>query len=249
MKISDKDLNYLEGRMFSDYYNFKVTNSNMNLDREDYIAELVQGKKVIHLGFADHIENVDRKIKNGTWFHSILCDASERCLGVDINEETVEYIKNKYDMKDVLCGDITESGLEVIKEECWDYLILGEVLEHIENPIGFLKSIQEAYGPYFKYILITVPNAFYAGNFLNGLKGKEHINPDHKFWFTPFTIAKVITCSGYKIDEIIFANNKPEPERAITLNLKGRIVKTILTRLYKKQETFKQTLIAIASQV
>jgi hypothetical protein len=35
---------------------------------------------------------------------------------------------------------------------------------------------------------------------------KEIINSDHRFWFTPYTISKVVASAGYYPERIIYAN-------------------------------------------
>ena len=35
---------------------------------------------------------------------------------------------------------------------------------------------------------------------------KEIINSDHRFWFTPYTISKVLASAGYKPEKITYSN-------------------------------------------
>jgi hypothetical protein len=35
---------------------------------------------------------------------------------------------------------------------------------------------------------------------------REVINSDHRFWFTPYTISKVLVSAGYIPDKIIYSN-------------------------------------------
>lgn len=52
--------------------------------------------------------------------------------------------------------------------------------------------------------MLTVPNALgliYMSMALN--EGCENINSDHKYWFTPYTIQKVLYSAGYETEEII----------------------------------------------
>ena len=48
----------------------------------------------------------------------------------------------------------------------------------------------------------------------------EIINSDHRFWFTPYTIAKVLVSAGYKPDKISYAN-------LLSLNVKELIIRKI----------------------
>jgi hypothetical protein len=77
-------------------------------------------------------------------------------------------------------------------------MILGEVLEHIDNPVLFLSALRTKYGQYVKHMIITVPNAFALDNLQFAFKNLEFVNTDHRFWFTPFTLAKVGSEAGLK---------------------------------------------------
>lgn len=246
MFITKEDLLYLKGEKFSDDYTFNVSNQTVRASREEYIAQLVSDRYVIHLGFADHSTNISRKIDNGTWFHNILCHSAEKCIGIDINREAIDYVEKTHGISDVYYGDITKNDIDVIKTEKWDYLILGEVLEHIQNPIEFLEMIKENYGDSIDKIIITVPNAFYYRNFINNLSGIEQVNPDHKYWFTPYTLLKNVVSSGYDAEELVILDNKVEEDRSVKLNFKGRLVQNLLNRVVLNKPLFNQTLVCIA---
>jgi hypothetical protein len=103
--------------------------------------------------------------------------------------------------KDVVCGDITE-GIDEVYKNKWDYIIMGEILEHVENPCSFLNKVSHACKESIEKILITVPNAFRLNNFNLAKNGIELINSDHYYWFTPYTLMKVLANSGYEPEHI-----------------------------------------------
>jgi hypothetical protein len=92
----------------------------------------------------------------------------------------------------------------------WDYIVAGEVLEHIDDPVMFLKAIREKYGACTERIIITVPNALSYTNFRFALRNIEMINSDHRFWFTPFTLLKVATQAGIVVEDFdLCVDNEP----------------------------------------
>ena len=175
------------------------------------------GKKVIHVGCVDHLPLVDAKIANDTWLHKLLSDKATRCLGIDINAEGIDYIK-KIGYEDSLTIDLIEDkASKIILDDHWDYLILGELMEHIDNPVMFLSQIREKYGHVIDKVLITVPNGLRWINFKRMLRNKEVINSDHRFWFTPYTMAKICTHAGLEIEEFNFVlDYKMHPLSVIT---------------------------------
>ncbi|GHV66149.1 hypothetical protein AGMMS49928_00120 [Spirochaetia bacterium] len=47
-----------------------------------------------------------------------------------------------------------------LENEKFDYAILGEVVEHVNDPVFFLKNIKENLKDGVEKIIITVPYAF-----------------------------------------------------------------------------------------
>lgn len=89
---------------------------------------------------------------------------------------------------------------DILKNE-WDYIVLGEILEHVDNPVEFLEKILKNYGKNIKNILITVPNILSTGRILEIKKNNgEMINSDHRYWFSPYTLLKVTERAGIKIE-------------------------------------------------
>lgn len=202
--FSIEDFKYLCGEKFATRRKFAYSSPAGKETRIGYILSKSKGKKVIHLGFADHnAEVITEKIEKGNWLHKNICEVSTRCIGIDINEEATEFVKDHYKISDIYAGDIFTDDFPALFEEEWDYIILGEILEHVDDPVSFLTRLKGRIGPIAGKIIITVPNAFHYKNFRNAWKGTEAINTDHRYWFTPFTLAKVMTRANISIDEIV----------------------------------------------
>ncbi len=194
---------YISNQKFSDGFYYTLESDNEYLNRKEFLMNKLTGKTVIHLGFADHLDEIDVKISNDTWLHGNLVKVAQECIGLDINTETISYLKKKYNQQDIYDADITNetqmNELLVIK---YDYLIIPDVIEHIDNPIAFLTRIVELHKGRFEHVIITVPNAFNIGNFMNAYANTECINTDHNFWFSPYTITRDVTKAGLEVKEI-----------------------------------------------
>lgn len=188
---------YLSGAVFNENVSFEYEFSRPLRHRMDVLLGLAVGKRVLHIGCCDHIPLVKDKIANGTWLQSRLTDVASSCVGIDIDYDAVEKARAISGLDNIFYGDITSpTKIPQIDEQVFDYVILGEVLEHIGNPVSFLGTFVSNYGANIKNIVITVPNAFTAGNVKNVLKMKETINSDHRFFFTPYTLSKVAWDAG-----------------------------------------------------
>ena len=140
--------------------------------RPDVIFNIVRNKKVLHLGCTDHSSVIDWKINNDRFLHKQLSDITRECLGIDINTAAAEYLK-KYDIDNIIIKDITTPGIEEILSSKWDYLLMAEMLEHVDDPVAFLKSIAKEYKNNIERIIITVPNAFGLIHLIDELKSKS----------------------------------------------------------------------------
>lgn len=204
MKFTQEDYMYLKGTKFSNGYNMKLENNPL-YSRNEEILRILEGVNVIHIGCCDHIPLIPEKIEKHIWLHGLLDECCANVCGVDIDQESVDYVNsNGYAKHDVICADVTSSDLaNIFCRGRFDYVLLGEILEHVDNPVTFLKAMKinfSKYGFDGKYV-ITVPNAFcFQRNVYT--KGIEGINTDHRYWFTPYTLAKVMYQAGIHPEEI-----------------------------------------------
>lgn len=206
MKFDDLTKEYLQGEKFSNgaIIHLNDTRSTI-LYRDDYLLQISKNKKILHLGFVDHLPLIDEKIAKGNWLHKKLMDVSETCYGIDINKEGIQYIQDKYDYKDLFALDIlTDTIPEVILHTNFDYILIPDVIEHIGNPVDFLSAIRQRFKNNVANIVVTTPNATRYDNVINTFKNVECINTDHRFWFTPYTISKIVIDAGYKINSLDF---------------------------------------------
>ena len=119
----------------------------------------------------------------------------------------------------------------------FDYAILGEVLEHVDNPVLFIASIIDSYRENIDRLIITVPNAFSSWHNKMAKKGIECINSDHRYVFTPYTLTKVLNEAGMEVEEIVFADPN--------LNIIEKIYRKITSRTACKRPWLSRTLVCV----
>ncbi len=241
MKLDPQTLEYLKGNKFSNSLDVPYSYYQAIPDRIKLLTNLTKQKKVLHLGCLDHLPLIEQKIKAGKWLHKELTDHTVKCLGVDIDEETNEYVKSKFGFQNIILRDITGEPIPEVLAEYWDYAILGELLEHIDNPVHYLREIKKKYGKVIDKLVITVPNVLTMQVFVQAKKSREKINSDHRYWFTPYTIAKVMQQAGIEIEEVYFANR-------IQLSFLGLVRAKLITLLGgtpKYGFTYSSSLVAI----
>ena len=125
--------------------------------------------KVLNVVCADYFPQIERKRAQGRWLHDVHTIASNMCIGIDINSEAVEFVQS-LGIQNMLCAYLTRSVPE-IEEQTWDVAVLGELIEHLNDPIGFLKALLANIGRRVNEIVITTPNAFFFGLLQVATKG------------------------------------------------------------------------------
>lgn len=204
MVYSELIQDYLTGKKFSNGGVVDLSNKRIEkLNRDEYLVDMAKDKNILHVGFVDHLPLIDEKIKKGNWLHKKLMNVSNLCYGVDINKEGIEYIQKRYKYDNLYSVDITSETIpKEILDIKFDYILIPDVIEHIGNPVSFLQAIRKRFMHNTESIILTTPNAFRWNNFINAFKHVEVINTDHRFWFTPFTLSKIVIDSGYTIKNL-----------------------------------------------
>jgi hypothetical protein len=225
MKIDTEVLKYLKGDVLDTSLTIELRKKKYEIvSREAAITNIIRNKNVIHLGCSDHVQIINEKIKNNIWLHKLITDNARSCIGIDIDKESIDYIREKLGFTNVYHGDILNDTFSTLTDRQWDYAVFGELIEHIGDPVSFLKSFKERYGNHVQRFIITVPNIYNKLQFRNMLQYKEVINSDHRFWFTPYTITKVLVSAGYSPENISYSNLY----RLNTSELVARKIKRIL---------------------
>ena len=126
-------------------------------------------------------------------------------IGIDISKRAVDYVKNKgyeaYEL-DVLSDDF----VKFLGNKYFDYIIITEVLEHIQDPEKVVVAIKNHFN---KSIFISIPNSGFFLHRLRLLFGRfpvvvivQHVKEHVRFW----TLKDFIYwCNylGYNVDNII----------------------------------------------
>ena len=94
-------------------------------------CDLARGKSVLDIGVVEHTRDAATSMD---WLHGHLKRHASRCLGVDLLEEEVKYLRAQG--YEIIVADITQSPLP----EKFDVIIGDEVLEHLDAPGMFMKN-------------------------------------------------------------------------------------------------------------
>lgn len=194
---------YLSGRTFSNSGEFQIGRTPL-IDRVELITRLARDKRVMHLGCADHLPLIQQKRADGSYLHDRIADVSRHLVGVDTNAAALDEMRaagidNLY-LPDALPAD-----------EAFDLVVAPDVIEHVGNVEEFLRYA----GSFGCSVLITTPNALRMHN--RTRLRSELVNTDHRYWFSPYTLARSVVAAGLEIDAFYYTGGfaKRTPLRSL----------------------------------
>ncbi len=115
--------------------------------------------------------------------------------GVDFSPSAVEAAKQHYQIE-VHLGELQGAQLA---PESFDYIHLSHVLEHVTDPVDFLRSVNRLLKP-SGLLYIETPNAASLGFRLSKERWLHLDSPRHLFLFTPSTLAACLSAAGLQLE-------------------------------------------------
>jgi 2-polyprenyl-3-methyl-5-hydroxy-6-metoxy-1,4-benzoquinol methylase len=118
------------------------------------------------------------------------------CVGIDISEKAVNQAKLEFG-NHYICTSIKDYAEKEI--ESFDFIILAEVIEHINEPISFFKSLWKMIKPHGRVIITTPNNSFYPSDII----WTGDYPPVHCWWFNEksfYYIGKILDADIKLID-------------------------------------------------
>lgn len=214
---------FISGKKFSNGVRFKpLADAYDKPGRLDYLEEISRAKRVIHFGFADHVPLIPEKIRQNKWLHKRLQGVAKEVVGLDLDSESVRYCKEEIGVEGIYAFDVFKDALPgEVASGRWDIVVMGEILEHVDNPVEFLETMHRVFAPVAKQLVVTVPNALCSLNITEALKGNEYINTDHRYWFSPFTLVKVAHRAGFEVEKLSYCS-APMPRRSLRRYIENR---------------------------
>lgn len=172
------------------------------IDRIEFLINSCKGKRVLHIGFLDS-PFLEERFISSEMLHSKLRCESAFVYGIDVNVQDLEKYRR-------LTGDANnctlnlsenEVALEIFEKMKFDVVLIPEVLEHISNPGKFLKNLYQICVIHQSKLIATVPNAFNFEFFLEAANYHEIVHPEHYFYFSPFTIRKLLESEKFVVQQ------------------------------------------------
>jgi len=209
--------------------------------RLDLFREHLVNKNVLHIGCTDWPDTED-EVERKELLHQYLenITGSSEPFGIDTSVEGIK-IMQKSGIKDVFTGDIYNLHNDKnLLNKRFDTLLIPEVIEHLVNPGLALESVKTYIlktNPTCE-VIFTVPNYHNLWyNLLSGLKNKEVVHPDHKFYFSYRTFRTLIENYNFEVDDFYFVLYFKYPTdrlKRVFLKVLSKVSPSVGTYLYFK---------------
>lgn len=158
----------------------------------DFIIQLVSGRRVLDIGVVSHSA---RYFDQPEWRHGRIAKAAAYCVGIDILEPLVAELNGRG--FNVRCVDATS---DADLGERFDVVFIGDVLEHVDNPVALLAFACRHLSEDGRLYAAT-PNPF-SRKFLRQFRkanGALVTNLDHVSWITPTLAMELARRSGLSL--------------------------------------------------
>jgi len=172
------------------------------VDRLDFIQSRANGRSVFDLGALDETA-FDTKQGSPHWLHARLCMSARSVVGMDnstrLPAEGIETINGGR----IVHADILDLGPVVEAYGVPDLIVAGELIEHLPDTLGFLRSLK--LNPRLRHVEFTfsTPNACAWHNGLIGLLGRESMHRDHLQIYSYKTLRTLFERAEIELQELV----------------------------------------------
>lgn len=171
------------------------------VDRLDMMSELVRGKRVFDLGALDETA-IDAKRGEDNWLHARLCREATWVVGMDNSKclpaEGMETAANGR----IIHADIFDLASEVERHGRPDVIVAGELIEHLPDTQGFLRSLRANTALHGVAFVFSTPNACCWHNGIVGLIGRESMHKDHLQIYSYKTLRTLFARTGIELESL-----------------------------------------------
>src|SRR5688500_1485267 len=173
------------------------------VDRIEFVAAACRARAVLDLGAMDETA-YNSKRGRGTWLHEASAATAHRVIGVDDSDLVPESGLVTSANSEIRRGDVTaiDDWLEV-NAFIPEVVVAGELIEHVPNPLQFLRSLRSSERLRGCTLIVTTPNATAVHNVAIGFLSRESTHHDHLCILSYKTLNTLFHRAGFSKWEIV----------------------------------------------
>lgn len=168
-----------------------IRHIHIETDVTSFMLNATIGKRVLDVGMVAHTASY---VAAPGWRHQQIRTSASYCLGIDILADLVATLAAQgYNVK---CVDATSN---VDLGELFDIIFIGDVIEHVDNPVALLRFAKRHLARNGR-ALVTTPNPFSRKFFRRFMAdGLSVVNLDHIAWITPSMALELGRRAGFPL--------------------------------------------------
>lgn len=166
--------------------------------RSPFVVERCRGRVVLDLGCRDETALV--KCGTPQWLHGEILKVAKEVVGVDLAQDIPSEGLATGPNGKILQGDVNQLE-QVVRGQMFDVVVAGELLEHLTDPLAFLRQLRRLYPG--RELVLTTPNATALSNVILALGSRESNHHDHLAIFSVKTLNTLCLRAGFQDWDII----------------------------------------------
>jgi hypothetical protein len=167
------------------------------VDRITHIAGICRGRVVLDLGAMDETAFTSKRGR-GAWLHEEIARTASRVIGVDASPAVPPEGLVTAENARIEHGDIFNLAEFVARRGIVpDVVVAGELIEHLDNPLAFLRAFRSIPALAGKRLILSTPNATALHNVLIALGNRESTHQDHLLVLSYKTMTTLLSRAGY----------------------------------------------------
>jgi SAM-dependent methyltransferase len=167
-------------------------------DKYEFLIRLAEGRRVLHVGCADALADVEQKHSEGRFLHARLAETAKDLWGCDLDPEGIARMREIWGFRQLSVADAQDLQLDDVGGEPFDLVIAAEVIEHLTNPGGFLASMRRVLAPGGELCITTPNGALSLKTLLHSLRGEEMVAAEHVVLFSFTSLNALLERFGYQ---------------------------------------------------
>lgn len=173
------------------------------VDRVGYIVNACSDQRVLDLGAMDETAWQSKR-GSGTWLHEEIGRQAKRVDGID-SSAAVPVTGLQTGVNSMIWrGDVNDpTGVLALLPQVPDVVVAGELIEHLENPLSFLRCYAGLKQLAGKTLILSTPNATALHNVLVGMSKRESTHHDHLAIFSYKTLSTLCSRAGLRAWQIV----------------------------------------------
>lgn len=161
--------------------------------RRALIEGFCAGQDILDIGAGEH----DPAFFGENWEHGLICKVAKSAVAIDLEQRLCDHYNEKgFDFRCVDATSDVDLGLRV------DTVFIGDVIEHVHEPIGLIKFAARHLKDTGGKIIITTPNPFAdAHRRIRKKMGFNFVmtNLEHVSWITPQNMHELALRAGVEL--------------------------------------------------